>query len=146
MATGPPAFDAAGGPWILRQVAWRGAVDLRDKRGLLPCKERLHTVVGSDERERELGIWCGSNHHQQSHVVPLNRREFVGLVPDPRVVGQGDPSPLPNRVQPLFVRAAVSLEVIPESLDGESGVPQDLAERRSSRSLVEGGVLHECGR
>ena len=79
----------------------------------------------------------GSNHHQQPHVVPLNRLEFVRLVRDPRVVGQGDPSPLPNRVQPLLVRAVVSLEVIADSLDGESGVPEDLAELQAEISVRE---------
>jgi hypothetical protein len=77
------------------------------------------------------------NHHEQPDAIPLNRRPFIGLIPDPRVVGQGDPAFLPDQVQPLFVRAVVSVEVISKSFHSEPGVLQDFAEPQAEISVRE---------
>ena len=93
-------------------------------------------VVGADERERELGIRGSARHHEEPHIVPLDRGPLVRFVSDSGVVGQGDPAPFSNRVQPLFVRA-VWIEVVSMSLDRETGVLQDLAELQAEISVRE---------
>ena len=59
-----------------------------------------------------------SDDHEQRDPVPHDGISFIGLVTDTAIVREGDPSPLANRTQPLFIGAS-GREVVPVLLDGQ---------------------------
>ena len=59
--------------------------------------------------------------------MPNQRGLFVGLVANPPIVGQGDPSAGADRGEPLFV-ACVGWEMVAVPLDGETRGSQDFGE------------------
>ncbi len=74
--------------------------------------------------------------HEQRHAVPHHRAQLVGLVPDAAVVGERDPSPLPNRSKPYLVGAG-GREVIQVTLDGQPCGGQDCGETRAEVAVGE---------
>lgn len=65
-----------------------------------------------------------------------HRRQFIRLVADPGVVGDGNPFAPAHLGQPVFV-GALGREVIAVALDGEARALQDGREERAEVAISE---------
>ena len=64
----------------------------------MSCDKALHTRQCRYERIGKLRIWRGANNHKEHDVVSHDCSELVWLVTDPPVVGESNPTALPNHL------------------------------------------------
>jgi hypothetical protein len=92
-----------------------------------PSRKASIRALSSDKRSREVWQRSLADDYQEPDPVADHRREFVRLVADAGVVGEGDPFAPTDLRQPVFVRT-LGREVILVSLDTEGRALQDLRE------------------
>ena len=68
--------------------------------------------------------------------MPNHRSQLVGLVPNPTIVGESDPSAGTDRAEPVFV-PRVRLEMVAVPLDGETCGSQDVGEAAAEITIGE---------
>lgn len=105
---------------IPREPGGQGPIHRRNQRRRSLLQEAPDPGLGPHEVLRQLRVRRAAYDHQQGNAVADYRCEFVRLVADARVAGDGDPAALAHGTQPLFVRA-LGCEVSCVSLDVEAG-------------------------
>lgn len=97
-------------------------------------RHRRDEVVG-ESRER-----CLADYHERRHSMTNYSLELVGLVANPPIMTDGDPTLLSNGLQPLIVRAS-RFEVIRMPLDLEAGGGKDVGELLAEVAIREENAI-----
>lgn len=88
---------------VSRKFGWRRPIDFGDVRRLMNGGERRNFRQSRDEMCRQLRIRDLANHYQQPDTMANDGSEFVRLIADSCIVGDGDPTVFAYGFQPIFV-------------------------------------------
>jgi hypothetical protein len=90
-------------------------------------KEALDAWQSCHERAGKVRKGRRADDHQQGHAVPHDGIALVRLVTDAAIMGQRDPTAIPDLRQPYFV-SGIRRKVICMPLDCETARPESLRE------------------
>ncbi|MEX1204205.1 MAG: hypothetical protein WD470_09775 [Rhodospirillaceae bacterium] len=113
-----PEFHTPRRRRVTLDFGGRRAIHLGDVGRMVSLDEALDPSQCIHERLREFRVRGVSDDHEQRDPVLHDGIQFIGLVADAAIVCEGNPSPLADRTQPLFI-GALGREVVPVFLDGQ---------------------------
>jgi hypothetical protein len=96
----------------------------------LDARQRRHECVGKVRKG------CRTDDHQQGDAMPHDGGAFVRLVADAAIMGECDPTALPDLLQPYFV-SGVRRKVIGMSLDCQTARPENLGKALTKVAISE---------
>lgn len=100
-----------------------------------------NAALSRDEGPGELRIRGSADHNQQGHAILDDRSQFVRLVTDAAIMGNGHPATLADVFQPGFIRA-VGREVIRMPLHMQAGGGQYFWKAFSEIAIGEESAIH----
>ncbi len=113
-----------------------GSVDFCNERRLSPAKKILYRRPAVHEVIRKVRKRNLAHDDEQRDAVLHDGAEFIRLVTDAPVMGERDPAPFPDLLQPRLVRRVVR-EVIGVPLDRQAAGFQNFRESFSEIAIGE---------